>query len=120
MARDGSGIRYGLVAVDNFTKVADVIPITNRQPAELITGLNEIVESIGTPKQIYSDEEGVFRAVQFVRLINGNVIRYIQTSTHAPTVERFVRTFKYEVYRRLDGLNQDKREWVKHVSSISI
>ena len=27
-------------------------------------------------------------------------------------------TFKMNLYRRLDGLKQDKNEWVKHVSSI--
>ena len=31
-ARDGVGIRYGMVAIDNFINIAEVIPITNRQP----------------------------------------------------------------------------------------
>ena len=33
LARDGVGIRYGMVVVDNFTKIAEVIPIKtdNRQ-----------------------------------------------------------------------------------------
>merc|ERR1711966_396870 len=42
----------------------------------------------------------------------------IQTTTHAHTVERFIRTFKDNLYRRLDGLKQDKTEWVKHGSDI--
>ena len=34
LARDGvDGIRYGLCAIDNFTKVASVIPIKNRSPS---------------------------------------------------------------------------------------
>ena len=33
LARDGGeGIRYGLVAIDNFIKVGEVFPIKNRQP----------------------------------------------------------------------------------------
>ena len=32
LARDGVRIRYGMVAIDNFIKVAEVIPINNRQP----------------------------------------------------------------------------------------
>ena len=33
LARDsGEGIRYGLVAIGKFTKVAEIIPIKNRQP----------------------------------------------------------------------------------------
>ena len=54
----------------------------------------------------------------FVRFINENDIKHIQRSTHAPSAERFTRTLKYKLYRRLDGLKQDKSEWVKHVKHI--
>ena len=30
--------RYGLVAIDNFTKIAEVIPIKNRTPESIIAG----------------------------------------------------------------------------------
>ena len=33
LARDGVGTPYAIVAIDNFSKVAEVIPITSRQPA---------------------------------------------------------------------------------------
>ena len=52
----GDGIRYGLRAIDNFTKVLEVIPIKHRQPAELIRGLTVIFQSMEKPKQLYSDE----------------------------------------------------------------
>ena len=119
LARDGGeGIRYGLVAIDNFTKVAEVIPIKNRQPTELISALKSIFQSMGKPKQLYSDEESSFRAKVFFRFIIENDIKHIQTSTHAPSAERFIITFKYDLYRRLDGLKQYTSDWVKHVSSI--
>ena len=73
---------------------------------------------MGKPKQLYSDEESGFRAKVFFRFTNENDIKHIQTSTHAPSAERFIRTFKDNLYRRLDGLKQDKSDWVKHVSSI--
>ena len=63
---------------------------------------------MGKPKQLYSDEESSFRANVFFRYLNGNGIKHIQTSTHAPSAERFVRTFKDNLYRRLDGLRQIK------------
>ena len=110
--------RYGLVAIDNFTKVADIVPIKSRKPAELIRGLKEIFKSMGTPEQIYSDEEGGFRAKQFNRFLNGNNLKSVQTSTHAHTVERFIRTFLDNLYRRLNALNQDKTNWVKHYEAI--
>ena len=73
---------------------------------------------MGKPKQLHPDEESSFRAKVFFRFINENDIKHIQTSTHAPSVERFIRTFKDNLYRRLDGLNQNKSEWVKHVKNI--
>ena len=54
----------------------------------------------------------------FFRFINENDMKHIQTSTHAPSVDRFIRTFKYNLYRRLDGLKQAKNDWVKHVTNI--
>ena len=57
LARDGGdGIRYGLCAIDNFTKMVSVIPIGNRSPSEIIRGLKLIIEELGTSKQLYSDE----------------------------------------------------------------
>ena len=73
---------------------------------------------MGTPKQLYSDEESSFRANMFFRFMNDTGIKHVQTNTHAPSAERFIRTFKNNLYRRLDGLKQDKSDWVKHVSNI--
>ena len=50
--------------------------------------------------------------------MNDNDIKHIQTSTHAPSVEIFIRTFKYNLYRMLDGLKQGKSDRVKHVKHI--
>ena len=74
---------------------------------------------MGTPKQLYSDEESSFRAKLFFRFMSDTGIKHVQTSTHAATVERFIRTFRDNLYRRLDGLNQNKSEWVKHVENIN-
>ena len=63
LARDGGdGIRYGFCAIDNFTKMVSVIPINNRKPSEIIRGSKLIVEQIGKPKQLYSDEESSLRS----------------------------------------------------------
>ena len=109
LARDGGdGIRYGLWAIDNFTKVVSVIPIKNQSPSEIIRGLKLIFERLGKPKQLYSDEESSLRSQEFFRFINEHDIKTIQTSTHAHTIERFIKTFKMNLQRRLDALNQDK------------
>ena len=48
------------------------------------------------------------------KIINGTV----QTTTHAHTVERLIRTFKNNFDRRLDPLKQDKTNWIKYINII--
>ena len=47
-----------------------------------------------------------------IRFLHANEIKSIQTTSHAHTVERFIRTFKMNLYRRLDSLNEDNTKWV--------
>ena len=84
----------------------------------MIDGKKEIITSMGKPKQLYSDEEYSMRSLKMVRFLNQSEIKYVQTSTHAHTVERFIRTFKYNLYRRLDALKQTKNDWFKHIDNI--
>jgi hypothetical protein len=109
----------GLVAIDNFTKMASVAIIKNKQPDEVIAGLKHIFDKLGgKPKQLYSDEEGAFNSKIYQKFLNENNIKHIQTTTHAHTVERFIGTFRQNLQRRLDALNQDKSDWIKHVDNI--
>ena len=48
--------RYGPVAIGNFTKIADVAPISNKTPEEMILVLNKIFTSMGKPTQLYTDD----------------------------------------------------------------
>ena len=107
----------GLVAVDNFSKMADIVVIKNKQTDEIIRGLKEIFKTMGEPKQLYSDEEGSFNATKYIIFLTENNIKHIQTTTHAHTVERFVQTFRNNLQRRLDGLKQ-KSDWIKHIDNI--
>ena len=63
-------IRYGFVAVDGFTKVVSVIPLKNKQVNEIIRGLEEVFAIMGTPQQIYTDEEGAMNSDTFLTFIN--------------------------------------------------
>ena len=109
---------YGLCAIDNFTKTVGVIPISNIKPSEVISALKLIYGQLGNPKQLYSDEDSNLRSQEFFRFVNENNIKTIQTLTHAHTIGRFIYIFRVKLYRRLDGLNQDKHEWVKQFKNI--
>ena len=74
-------------------------------------------KSMGQPKQLYSDEESSMRSEELARFINGIEPKSIQTSTHAPKVEWFIRTSKDNLYMRFDDLNQDNK-WLEHIGNI--
>ena len=73
---------------------------------------------MGEPKQLYSDEESSVRSTKTHRFLHDNDIKPNQTTTHAHSVERFIRNFTDNLYRRLGSLTQGRREWIKHISSI--
>ena len=100
--------RYGLVSIDNLFEIADAAPIKDRTPEARIDSLKKILTPMGKPKQLYSDEESSMRSAKMNRFLRGHEIKPVQTTTHAHTVERFTRTFKHNLYRRLDSLNEDK------------
>ena len=59
--------RYGLVAIDNFTKTAEVVPIRNRTHEAMVGGLKKIYIPMGKPKQLYSDEESSMRSSKMLK-----------------------------------------------------
>ena len=96
-------MRYGLVAVDGFSKMVSVIPINNKQVNGIMRALEEVFASMGKPIQLYSDEEGAMNSDTFLTFINKHKFKHIQTSTHARTAERFVQTFRINLQRRFDA-----------------
>ena len=108
-------MRYGLVAVDGFTKVVSVMPIKNEQVNGIIRGLEEVFAIMGKPQQIYNDEEGAMNPNTFLTFINKHKFKHIQTSTHAHTAERFIQTLRLNLQRRLDSAKETTDEWTKHV-----
>ena len=67
-----SDARYGLVAIDNFTKIAEVVAIKNRTPESMVEGLKKIIASMGNPKQLYSYEASSMRSLKMIRFLKQN------------------------------------------------
>ena len=58
-----------------FTKMLWGVPIKNKKPEGCVRAFKEVLDKIGTPKQIYHDSEGSFSSVEFIRLLNRHNIR---------------------------------------------
>jgi len=112
------GFRYLLVAVDIFTKKAYGVAIKDKQPAESVRAMKEILKVIGVPEVLYHDNEGSWNSGDFVQLLNQNKISQIITSTPPPFAERMVQTIKRMIHTRLGGLEIDQQEWVSLLAPV--
>lgn len=117
-AEENNGFRYALVAIDNFTKFAHAVPVKGKTPALLVEAMKEVLDKIGVPKQVYSDYEGSFDSPAWIRLMNANGIKIIQTVGSANTVERFNRTLKTMLQTRLDAQGLSRDLWVQELGPI--
>ena len=107
--------RYGLIAIDNFTKVMWVIPIKEKNTEELIRATKAIIENMEKPKKIYSDMEGGMKSKEWDNWLDEHNIVHIMTRGHANTAERAIRTFKDLMTRRLEGPDNKDVKWYDQV-----
>ena len=113
-----NGFRYLFVAVDIFTKFSHGVAIKDKQPAESVRAMKEVLKVIGVPEVLYHDNEGSWSSGDFVQLLNQHKIKQIITSTPPPFAERMVQTIKNMIHTRLGGLEIDKQEWISILPSV--
>ena len=62
--------------------------------------------------------KNLLKSAKMIEFLNRTEIKSVQTSTHAHTVERIVRTCKDNLHRRLYALKQTKKDWFRHISDM--
>ena len=114
-AQENDGFRYCMVSIDNFTKFAWASEIRTKQPNDLVNAFKNILDKMGTPKQIYSDYEGSMQSEEFIAFLNKRNIKHITTIAGAHGVERFNRTLKEKIQTRLDAMGLDRNKWLNQL-----
>ena len=76
------GYRYALVGIDNFTKFAHAVPMAGKKEIHVIPAFKEILDIIGVPKQMYSDQEGAFTGKDFIKLLNEKILNILFQLAH--------------------------------------
>ena len=107
LAEANAGFRYAMTAIDKFTKYAHAVPINTKTSSDIVSAITEVFSNIGTPKQLYSDQERSFTSPEFSKLINSCKIKHIMPVSGAHTVERLNRTIKEHIHTRLDAMGLD-------------
>ena len=97
-------IEIGLVMIDIFSKYAVVIPIASKETPDVIAGMMEGFQKMGgKPKCIYSDNEGALGSSLFDEFCESHKVKLITTRTHAWVAERFIRTLKDMINKRIEN-----------------
>ena len=95
--------RTGLVLIDILSKYAVVVPIKNKDDPDVITGTMEAVQKMGEkPQLIYTDDERAIAGEDFKEFVEGEGIELYRTRNHPTFAERFIRTFKDMLFKRVE------------------
>ena len=116
-AKENDGFQWCFVAIDNFTKYAWGIPMKSNDRQNCIDAFKKIIEKMGTPKQVYSDQEGAFTTTEWKQMMNSFKIRHIFANS-AHSIERFNRTLKQNTQTRLDAMGLERFRWTESLEPI--
>jgi hypothetical protein len=94
--------KYGLIAVDSFTKYTHVVPLDRKYQSEWKRALVEIFKKMGKPKQIYSDPDATILGKDLKGFLDREGIELVVTLQHAPIAERTIRTIKSLLDKRIE------------------
>jgi hypothetical protein len=116
-----------VLCIDIFSKYATVVPIMKKDipnvAAGIIEAINTMKEETGIkkPQIIYSDLEPAIDSKAMQAYWVEQVIKNYITRNHAQFAERFIRTYKNMLYKRIDSLkamNIVDPQWEKYNEEI--
>lgn len=118
--------RSGLVLIDIFSKYAVVLPIASRTPPDLLAGILEGIQKMGDkPDMIYSDEESslIGDKVDIRGALKERGIELHTTRGHPNFAERFIRTFKDMLFKRVEADEKKGKQniqWTDYILQIML
>ena len=119
---DNQKFRIGLVMIDIFSKFALVIPIKSKQPPDLLAGIMEGINKMGKkPKMFYSDEEGSLYSKTIIEYLEQEKIEMHRTRGHPAFAERFIRSFKDMLFKRVEADGKKGKaniQWTDYIFEI--
>jgi hypothetical protein len=111
-----NGFKYIFCCVDVFSKKADMIPLKDREQTTTTKAFEKILNNLGIPKTIYSDQGSEFKNASFQKLLDKHNIKIIFALGHASFVESFNKTMKNRMMKYMKLKNTDN--WSKIVSPV--
>ena len=96
--------RGGLVCIDVLSKYAVVVPIKTKNGEDVLEATKEALRKMGkNPKMIYTDDERAIAGEDFKEYVEGEGIELYRTRGHPAFAERFIRTIKEKLFKRVEA-----------------
>ena len=116
--------RAGLVLIDVLSKYAVVVPIKSKDTYDVIKGTKEALKKMGEkPQLIYTDDERAIAGEDFQEFVEGEGIKLFRTRNHPAFAERFIRTFKDKLFKRVEADEKKGKEniqWIDYIFEIML
>jgi hypothetical protein len=105
---------YALVAIDGFSKKASVFPLRSKTTQATADALDAVFADLGIPIEVASDEGGEFER-EFAKRLEYYGVRHQFLRTHAVFAERFIRTMKEWLLKRIRAFGGS---WIDHLPAV--
>ena len=110
--------RGGLVCIDVLSKFAVVVPVRRKETGSVIKGTKEAIKKMGEkPEIIYTDDEKAIASGEFKQYVEEEGIELYRTRNHPAFAERFIRTFKDMLFKRIEA---DEKQGKKIFNGLTI
>ena len=113
-----------MVCIDVLSKYAVVVPVKRKVTKNIIDGTKEALRKMGEkPEIIYSDDEKAIASAEFKKYVEGEGIELYRTRGHPAFAERFIRTFKDMLFKRIEAdEKQGKRnmQWTDYILEVML
>ena len=117
-------VRAGLVCIDVLSKYAVVVPIKSKETTAVVSGTMEALQKMGSkPKMIYTDDEKAIASSDFKQYVEDEGIELYRTRGHPAFSERFIRTFKDKLFKRVETDEKKGKEniqWTDYILEIML
>ena len=111
--------KIGMVMIDIFSKYAVVIPLPSKETGDIASGILEGINKMGKkPDIIYTDDEGALSTTAMKEYFEKQKIKHIITRSHAWFAERFIRTFKFSLFKRVENSKKEGVQWTDFIFEI--
>ena len=108
--------KVGMVLIDIFTRYSTVIPIKSKQPPDILAEVMEGLQKMKSkPEGIHSDEEGSLYDKTVEDYFKDEGIELYRTRGHPNFAERFIRTYKDMLYKRVEKAEKEGKEHIQWI-----